>query len=53
MKTLGNSKLSSKFQVTIPRTVREFLELEAGDLILFIRDNEDVLVKKGEVRIKE
>jgi len=53
MKTLGNSKLSSKFQVTIPRTVREFLELEDGDLILFVKDNGDVLVKKGEVRIKE
>lgn len=53
MKTLGDSKLSSKFQVTIPRTVRAFLKTEAGDLILFIKDDGNVLLKKGEVRIKE
>jgi len=53
MKTLGDSKLSSKFQVTIPRTVREFLKVEAGNLILFIKDDGNVLIKKGEVRIKD
>jgi len=53
MKTLGDSKLSSKFQITIPRTVREFLKVEAGNLILFIKDDGNVLIKKGEVRIKD
>jgi len=53
MKTLGDSKLSSKSQVTIPKIVRELLRVEAGDLVLFVKDNGNVLIKKGEVRIKD
>jgi len=53
MKPLGDSRLSTKFQVTIPRTVREFLKTGAGDLIVFVKDDGNVLLKKGELKIKE
>jgi AbrB family looped-hinge helix DNA binding protein len=52
METLGDSKLSRKFQVTIPKNVRKFLKLDSGDLILFVRDDGNVLLKRGEVKIK-
>ncbi len=44
MKTI---KLSSKFEVTIPKEIREALHLEAGDS-LFIRtlDNGHIILKK-------
>jgi AbrB family looped-hinge helix DNA binding protein len=52
MKALGDSKLSAKYQVTIPKRVRELLKLDVRDLVLFVVDNGNVLLKKGEVRIK-
>jgi AbrB family looped-hinge helix DNA binding protein len=52
MKALGDSKLSAKYQVTIPKRVRELLKLDVHDLVLFVVDNGNVLLKKGEVRIK-
>jgi AbrB family looped-hinge helix DNA binding protein len=52
LRTIGDSKLSSKFQATIPKSVREFLKLEAGDLILFVRDDGSILLKRGELRVK-
>jgi len=41
------SRLSSKFQVTIPRDVREKFKLRAGDRILFIEEGGKLVVKKG------
>jgi AbrB family looped-hinge helix DNA binding protein len=52
VKTLGNSRVSNKFQVTIPKEVRKLLKFSAGDLLVFVRDGRDVVVKRGEVRIK-
>jgi AbrB family looped-hinge helix DNA binding protein len=52
MKLLGDSKLSSKFQVTVPKSVRKFLGLDAGDLIVFVRNHDAIVVKKGEVKVE-
>lgn len=52
MKLLGDSKLSSKFQVTVPKSVRKILGLDAGDLIVFVTNHDTILVKKGEVKIE-
>ena len=52
MKALGDSRLSRKFQVTVPKTVRRLLGLDAGDLLVFVMFRDQVLVKKGEIRIK-
>ncbi|WP_230875899.1 AbrB/MazE/SpoVT family DNA-binding domain-containing protein [Paenibacillus validus] len=32
------SRISSKGQVTIPKSIRELLEVDAGDRILFIEE---------------
>ncbi len=53
MTKLVDSRLTSKFQVTIPKTVRQFLRLGEGDLLVFVIGKNEVLVKKGVVTIEE
>jgi len=52
MKVVGDSKLSRKYQATVPSHVRDLLKLDAGDLILFVTQGNEVVLKKGELRIK-
>jgi AbrB family looped-hinge helix DNA binding protein len=51
LKLLGNSKLTRKFQATIPKRVRERLTLGAGDLVVFVAEERQIVVKRGEVKI--
>jgi len=44
---LGTSKLSSKFQVTIPKDARDMFKLEHGDRVVFIMENDKLILKKG------
>lgn len=45
---MSNSKLTSKFQATIPQDVRATLKLKAGDQIIFeITKNKEVVIKKA------
>jgi len=39
--------MSHKFQITVPKEVREAKDLEAGDKILFVTDGENVYIKKS------
>ena len=45
---MNNSRLTSKFQATIPQDIRKALKLKAGDRIVFelTRDNQ-VIIKKA------
>ena len=43
-KILGASKVSSKFQVTIPEKVRETLKIAVGDTIVFAEENSQVFI---------
>jgi AbrB family looped-hinge helix DNA binding protein len=52
MKVLGGSKLSSRFQVTVPKSVREILNLDTGDLLMFVNDHDQILVKRGHVKVE-
>jgi bifunctional DNA-binding transcriptional regulator/antitoxin component of YhaV-PrlF toxin-antitoxin module len=38
--------------LTLPKRVREFLNAENGDLV-FLKDHEKILVKRGTVKIEE
>jgi AbrB family looped-hinge helix DNA binding protein len=53
MKSLGDSKLTSKFQATIPKHVREVLKLDAGDRLVFAIDHDEIVLKRGELKFKE
>jgi AbrB family looped-hinge helix DNA binding protein len=52
MKILGDSKLTGKFQATIPRMVRELLELDSGDRVVFVLDHGRVLVRRGKLEVQ-
>ena len=45
---MSNSKLTSKFQTTIPQDIRSTLNLKAGDRIIFeITRDKQVIIKKA------
>jgi len=53
MDLLGDSKITGKYQVTIPKMVRELLQLENGDLLVFVKDQNAILIKRGKVSIEK
>ena len=52
MKMLGDSKVTEKFQATIPRPVRKLLRLTSGDRLVFLSEHGTILVKRGRVEIQ-
>jgi len=50
---VGDSKITGKYQVTIPKMVRELLQLENGDLLVFVKDQNAILIKRGKVSIEK
>jgi len=50
MKTLGDSKVTGKFQVTVPKRARKFLRLETGDRLVFLSEQQKIVVRKGFVK---
>jgi AbrB family looped-hinge helix DNA binding protein len=44
---LGTSKLTHKFQTTIPKEVRERFALRERDMLVFIDDNGKLVVEKS------
>ncbi len=52
MDTLGHSRLSTKHQVTIPKSVRRVLKLQGGDLIVFVRAGDRIVLRKGKVKVE-
>lgn len=45
---MADSKLTSKFQATIPREIRSILKLKAGDRIVFeIKKNKQIEIRKA------
>ena len=45
---MSTSKITSKYQATIPQDIRKKLRIKAGDLVSFeITDNDTVVVKKA------
>ncbi len=53
MEVVGKSSITGKFQVTLPKSVREYLRADNGDLLVFIKDHDKIVVKRGTVKIEE
>jgi bifunctional DNA-binding transcriptional regulator/antitoxin component of YhaV-PrlF toxin-antitoxin module len=53
MKQLGTSKLTSRCQVTVPRSVRRLMKLNTGDLLVFVAHRKEIVLKKGQVKITD
>lgn len=45
-KTRLTSKVTQKYQATIPQAIREKLEIEKGDRVIFEIEGEKVILKK-------
>jgi antitoxin PrlF len=43
---ISTSKLTRKYQATVPEAVREKLDLHAGDVIAFEIENDAVVIRK-------
>jgi AbrB family looped-hinge helix DNA binding protein len=53
MQVLGQGRLTKKFQTTIPQRARKLLKLNAHDLVVFVDESGQVILKKAELRIKD
>lgn len=43
-KVKGASKVTSKFQVTIPERVREALQVKKGDIVVFVEEGDKIFI---------
>ncbi|MHA1447822.1 MAG: AbrB/MazE/SpoVT family DNA-binding domain-containing protein [Candidatus Hodarchaeales archaeon] len=48
-KAIGTSKISSKYQVVIPESVRSKIDAKAGDILLFFMNDAGEIVIKVKV----
>jgi len=48
-KVLGNSKIGRRFQITIPKEVREIFLFKEGDIVLFIKENGKLTLTKSSI----
>jgi len=46
---IGSSKITRKFQLTIPSAVRKRYNFEMGDLVLFVEENGKLTITKSEL----
>jgi len=53
LEVVGKSTITERYQLTLPKHAREFLRAEKGDLIVFIKDHDKLLVKRGRVSIED
>ncbi|MBD3189108.1 MAG: AbrB/MazE/SpoVT family DNA-binding domain-containing protein [Candidatus Heimdallarchaeota archaeon] len=53
MKFLGSSKLYGKNQITIPKDVVKALEVEVGEQVLFLLDQEGKIIITSKVTIPQ
>lgn len=51
MEPLGTSKVTRKFQATVPKAVRKHLSLDDGDLLVFLMNHDEIVLKRGRVVI--
>jgi AbrB family looped-hinge helix DNA binding protein len=53
LEVVGRSVITGKFQVTLPKSVREFLGADNGDFLVFVKDHDTIVVKRGKVTIED
>jgi AbrB family looped-hinge helix DNA binding protein len=53
MEVVGKSTITGKYQLTLPKPVREILGASNGDLLVFVKENGTIVVKRGTVKIDE
>ena len=51
-KFLGQGNIRDKYEVVLPKEVREYLKIKPGDKILIILEHGQVVLKRGDIEIK-
>jgi AbrB family looped-hinge helix DNA binding protein len=51
MKFIGSAKISTQGQIVLPKDLREQLELEAGDHLIFLQDKEGKIYVTKEIEM--
>jgi len=50
-RTVGSSKVQPNYRITLVKEVREKLNVEIGDIIVYIEDEKgNIFLRKGELR---
>jgi len=49
-KVIGSSKITRKYQITLPSDVRTKYDFKIGDLVLFIEENGKLILAKSEIK---
>ena len=50
---IDTAKVMSKGQVTIPKRIRELLDLNNGDYVTFVVNQDKVIIQNSKVLLKE
>ncbi|HEO7870775.1 AbrB/MazE/SpoVT family DNA-binding domain-containing protein [Streptococcus agalactiae] len=50
---MDTAKVMSKGQVTIPKRIRELLDLQNGDYVTFVVNNDKVQIQNSKIFIEE
>ncbi|MCL4518365.1 MAG: AbrB/MazE/SpoVT family DNA-binding domain-containing protein [Thaumarchaeota archaeon] len=50
MSEVGVSSVSEKGQVTIPKEIRDALQLKAGDKVVFVERDDEIVVHKAKAK---
>ena len=50
---IDTAKVMSKGQVTIPKRIRELLDLQNGDYVTFVVNNDKVQIQNSKIFIEE
>lgn len=50
---MDTTKVMSKGQVTIPKRIRELLDLQNGDYVTFVVNNDKVQIQNSKIFIEE
>jgi len=53
LEVVRKSTIRGTYQLTLPKSVREFLRADNDDLIVLIKDHDKILVKRGAVKIED
>ncbi len=51
-KILGFARITKKGQITIPKKVRDHLQVEDGDNRILLLENEKLIIESGDKEIK-
>ena len=51
-KIFGYVKIGKKGQITIPKNVRKYLQVEEGDSIILLLENQKIIIESGDKEVK-